>query len=106
MSADAAIAIQVDRALTTQTLAPKLGKKGDEEQARKLARDFESFFLSQMLQPMFRDTAPEAPFSGGPGEDAWRSLQVDEYGKAIARSGGIGISDMIYREILKAQEIR
>ncbi len=106
MSTDAPIAIQADRILNTQTLAPKLGKKGNEEQARKIARDFESFFLSQMLQPMFRDTAPEAPFSGGAGEDAWRSMQVDEYGKAIARSGGIGISDMIYREILKSQEAR
>ena len=106
MSTASPLTIQADPVLTAQTLAPKLGKKGNEEQAKKLAQDFESFFLSQMLQPMFRDTAPEAPFSGGAGEDAWRSMQVDEYGKAIAKSGGIGISDMIYREILKAQEAR
>ena len=106
MSPTAPLTIQTDPILSTQTLAPKLGKKADAEQAKKLARDFESFFLSQMLQPMFRETAPEAPFSGGAGEEAWRSLQVDEYGKAIARSGGVGISDMIYREILKAQEAR
>ena len=106
MSTDAPMTIQADRFLTAQTLAPKLGKKGDEEQARKISRDFESFFLSQMLQPMFREVEPEQPFSGGAGEDAWRSFQVDEYGKAIARAGGIGIADMVYREILKAQESR
>ncbi|MBM3565048.1 MAG: chemotaxis protein [Alphaproteobacteria bacterium] len=106
MSADTPIAIQADPIFSAKTLAPKLGKKGSEEQAKKIARDFESFFLSQMLQPMFRETTPEAPFSGGAGEEAWRSLQVDEYGKAIARTGGIGISDMIYREILRAQEVR
>lgn len=106
MSANAPLTIAPDFNFTAQTLAPKMGKKGDEEQARKLARDFESFFLSQMLQPMFRDTTPEAPFGGGAGEDAWRSLQVDEYGKAIARSGGVGIGDMVLREILKAQEAR
>jgi Rod binding domain-containing protein len=27
-----------------------------------------------------------------------------EYGSSIARSGGVGIADVVYREILKAQE--
>jgi hypothetical protein len=30
---------------------------------------------------------------------------VEEYGKSIARAGGIGLSDVIQREILKLQEI-
>lgn len=106
MNLDTPITIQADRFLTTQTVAPSLGKKASEDQARKIARDFESFFLSQMLQPMFREVAPESPFAGGAGEDAWRSFQVDEYGKTIARAGGVGIADMVYREILKAQEQR
>ncbi|MCC7015691.1 MAG: rod-binding protein [Rhodospirillales bacterium] len=106
MSSNSPVTIQVDRYLTAQTVAPSLGKKANEEQARKIARDFESFFLSQMLQPMFREVTPESPFAGGAGEDAWRSFQVDEYGKTIARTGGIGIADMVYREILKAQESR
>ncbi len=106
MTIDAPMTIQADPFLAARTVAPSLGKKANAEQARKIARDFESFFLAQMLQPMFREVAPEAPFSGGAGEDAWRSFQVDEYGKTIARAGGIGIADMVYREILKAQEQR
>jgi peptidoglycan hydrolase FlgJ len=106
MTLDVPMTIQADPFLAGRTVAPSLGKKAGEEQARKIARDFESFFLAQMLQPMFREVAPEAPFSGGAGEDAWRSFQVDEYGKSIARAGGIGIADMVYREILKAQEQR
>ena len=31
-------------------------------------------------------------------------MMVQEYGKAIARSGGIGIADSVQREILKMQE--
>jgi len=34
----------------------------------------------------------------------FRSLLVDQYGTQIARSGGIGIADTIYSEILKLQE--
>lgn len=106
MSGDSALTIQTDRFLSAQTLAPKLGKKGEEQQMRKVAQDFESFFIGQMLQPMFKDVRSEDSIDGSHGEDAWRSMQIDEYGKAIARSGGVGIADMVFREMLKAQEAK
>ena len=84
---------------------PRIIKTADPGKARKVAEDFEAFFLSQMLQPLFADLNTEAPFGGGPGEEVWRSLQVSEYGKGIAKSGGIGIADMVYAEILKSQEV-
>lgn len=73
--------------------------------ARKTAQDFEAVFLAQMLKPMFDGLNAEEPFGGGPGEEMWRSLQVEEYGKAIARQGGIGVAAAVMREILKTQEM-
>ena len=83
-----------------------LTKSGDLKQMRKVAKDFEAVFLSQMLQPMFQDLGAEAPFGGGHGEDVWRSLQVQEYGKAITDAGGIGIADKVMREMIQMQEAR
>ena len=83
-----------------------LTKGGDLKQMRKVAKDFEAVFISQMLQPMFQDLGAEAPFGGGHGEDVWRSLQVQEYGKAIADAGGIGIADKVMREMIQMQEAR
>ena len=83
---------------------PKPTAHGDVQQIRKVAEDFEAVFLSQMLKPMFANLGAEKPFGGGSGEDMWRSLQVDEFGKAISRKGGIGIADNIFREMLKLQE--
>ena len=80
--------------------------KGDTEQLRKTAQEFEASFLSQMLKPMFANLGAEEPFGGGSGEDMWRSLQVDEYGKAIAKNGGIGLADNVFREMLKLQEVK
>ena len=74
-------------------------------QARKIAEDFEAVFLSQMLQPMFQNIKPEAPFGGGNSEAMWRSMQIEEYGKAITKAGGIGIADNVFKEIIKLQEI-
>jgi len=85
--------------------APVVNKTGSFEKARQTAIDFEAFFLGQMLQPMFANINPEPPFGGGHAEKIWRSMLVDEIGKAVANTGGIGIADSIQREILKMQEV-
>ena len=75
------------------------------EHAKQAAEDFEAVFLAQMLGPIFDSLETEGPFGGGSGEKIYRSLLVQEYGKAIAKSGGIGISDAVQREILQLQEV-
>ena len=84
---------------------PDMRSAQPHQQARKIAEDFEAVFLTQMLQPMFEGINPEAPFGGGNSETMWRGMQIEEYGKAITKSGGIGIADSVYREIIKLQEI-
>ena len=81
-------------------------KNGNLDQTRKVAMDFEAVFISQMLQPMFQNLGAKAPFGGGHGEDVWRSMQVQQYGKAIAEAGGIGIADKVMREMIQMQETR
>ncbi len=76
-----------------------------QQQARKVADDFEAVFLSQMLAHMTAGVKLEEPFGGGPGEDMFRSLLNNEYAKAIASRGGIGVSNQIYRQILALQEV-
>ena len=85
--------------------APVVSKTGSFEKARQTAIDFEAFFLGQMLQPMFANINPEPPFGGGHSEKIWRSMLVDEMGKAMAEAGGLGIADSIHREILRLQEV-
>ena len=34
----------------------------------------------------------------------WRSLEVDEFGKAFAKAGGVGIADMVVRQMIQLQE--
>lgn len=75
------------------------------EEARRTAQEFEAFFISQMLQPMFQELNSEPPFGGGNAERIWRSMMVDEYGSMIARNGGVGIADAVMREMLKSQEV-
>ncbi len=104
-SLSATNAMQAQAAMMSAKQLPKPAAGGNIEHMRKVAQEFEASFLSQMLQPMFANLGAEKPFGGGSGEDMWRSMQVDEYGKAIAKKGGIGIADSVFREMLKLQEV-
>lgn len=83
--------------------APRLAK-GGAEQARKAGSEFEQMFIAQMLQPIFDTISSDGLFGGGAGERMFRSFQVDEYAKVIARSGGVGIADAVARHIISMQE--
>lgn len=101
-----AISLQINQALANSKQAPRIDGAVNKEQARKVSREFEAFVLGQFLQPMFAELDAAEPFGGGNAEKMWRSMEVDEYGKAIARAGGIGIADAVYGEILKMQEAK
>ena len=72
--------------------------------ARAAAEDFESFFLSQMLEAMFKGVGEDDPFNGGAGEKAFRGLLHEEYAKVMAGAGGLGLADRLTAEILRYQE--
>ena len=104
--ADSMLSAQSFQALHAAEKLPHTANGGNLAQMRKVAKDFEAVFLSQMLQPMFQNLGAEAHFGGGHGEDVWRSMQVQEYGKAITEAGGIGIADSVLREMIKMQELQ
>ena len=91
----------------TQSLAnrasPLAGRTAPGE-ARKAAESFEAFFISQMLADMFAGVDTDPLFGGGPGETIFRSLMIDEYGKSLASTGGVGIADNVLGEIVRLQE--
>ena len=74
--------------------------------AKKTAQDFEGVFLSQMLGEMFASVPTDETFGGGPGEDMFRSLMVNEYGKEMAAHGGIGLAKSVLNEMIAMQEAR
>ncbi len=70
----------------------------------KLGLDFESMCLSNLLKPMFEGISSDGPFGGGQGEEAMKSFYLDAIAKQMAKHGGIGISDMMQKQLLKLQE--
>ena len=70
----------------------------------KAARDFEAVTLGELLKPMF-DTVDSKKnlFSGGDAEKTWKPMLVDEIGKQIAATGGLGLAAPIHDAMLRMQ---
>jgi Rod binding domain-containing protein len=73
-------------------------------QIDKTAKDYEAGFVGAMLESMFAGIKTNKMYGGGSAEDMYRSLMTQEYGKAVAARGTLGIADTIKREMLRMQE--
>ena len=85
--------------------------------AAKVGKQFEAQFVSQMFQHMFEGIKTDGIFGGGAGEEMFRSLLTDEYGKMVAnrgsiggngslKSSGFGIGAAVQKMLLKHQEVQ
>ncbi len=81
-----------------------LSKQQNEAAIDKVAEDFEAFFAGAYFEQMFSGIEPDAVTGGGEGESMFRSLMVQEYGKAVARQRVLGIADIVKRQLLALQE--
>lgn len=84
--------------------APQAGDRNAGE-IRKLAEDFEAFFAGLVFDEMTAGLEPDPLTGGGIGEDMFRSLLNQEFGKSVARNGSLGIADVVQRQLLQLQEI-
>ncbi len=91
---------------TLNTASPQQSTQTNQQlSARAKATEFEGVFLSMMIKEMFSGLRTEGDFTGGFGEEMFRGMMAEQYAEAIAQSGGIGLSDQIYQEILAQQEV-
>ena len=81
-------------------------RQSADARAREAAVQFETMFVTQMLEQMTSSMKADPNFGGGPAEGIHRSMLNEEYAKQISKRGGIGVSDAIYREMLRMQEVR
>lgn len=74
------------------------------QQIEGAAQDFEAVFAAEMIKPMFEGITTDGPFGGGKGEEIFRDMLTQEYGKILAKTGSIGIADPVKEQMIKMQE--
>lgn len=92
--------------LRAGAIALNSAKKYSDAEMTEKAEEFESMFISQMLNHMFEGIETNELFGGGEGEDVYKSFMVDEYAKMIVKTGGIGVADHVKAEMIRMQEMQ
>lgn len=98
-----ATALPVALVDSTGTQSLKLGQQSAEKNnmaIRKAAREFESLFVSMMLKSMRETVGKDKLTGGGHGEEAYQSLLDQEYAKAAAENGSLGLARTIEKQLL------
>src|ERR1700744_3517034 len=102
MGPDIDIQSAMTLARSAPVAAPKAGMNAGT--TKKTAQQFEGVLMSQMLNEMFEGISTDGMFGCGQGEEMFRSLMVDEYGKQIAAQGGMGLTAAVTKQLLSHQE--
>ncbi len=82
------------------------GAKASAEKIDTVASEFEAQFISQMLSNMFSTVDSKDSLGGSDSEEVYQSLLIDEYGKILAKSGGVGVADQVKRIMISQQEVK
>jgi Rod binding domain-containing protein len=86
-------------------LAKALTKVSPEAQTKTetIATNFEAMFLNSMFSEMTAGLKGDGPFGNTPGTGVWRGMLTEQYSKSFAKSGGIGISHEVFRDLILQQ---
>lgn len=76
------------------------------DKLEQACRDFESIFIGQMMQQMRQTVPQDGLFSGGRAEQIYTSMMDDEMAKSIAQQRGLGLAEVLYRQLATVSDIK
>ncbi len=87
--------------VTSQT--PKTGKAArgrDPEKVKEQAQEFEAIFIQQVYKEMRKTIPNDGLIERGNADDMYIQLQDLEAARVTAKQGGIGLADMMMKQLL------
>lgn len=87
----------------SQIKDPTAAKIVDKKDMREVAREFEAVFISEMVKPMFEGIETDEIFGGGKGEEIFRGMMIQEYGKTVADRDATGIQTQVMNKLIEMQ---
>ncbi len=73
----------------------------DLQRLRRAAQDFEAIFIHQMLKSMRQSLPGGGPLAPGSGQKMYQDMLDDELAKSMARGGGLGLADVLVRDLVR-----
>ncbi|MBI5178046.1 MAG: rod-binding protein [Nitrospinae bacterium] len=77
-------------------------QKGDLAQIKKLSKEYESFFMKEVVSAMRRTVPKSASLDGGNAEEIYKSMLDDTMSMNMAEKGNSGIAQELYHRLSAA----
>jgi len=77
------------------------GSKVEERKLRQSAQEIEAVFVQHLIKTM-RQASPGGVLTGT-GQRMYQEMMDEELGRAISKGGGLGLADMLVRDVLRRQ---
>ncbi len=74
-------------------------KNKDDEALKKVCKEFETYFVNNMLKSMRQTLSGDTLIDKSKGEETFTDMLDEEYSKTAAEVGGIGIAKMLYQQL-------
>ena len=74
-------------------------KTRDQKKLLETCKEFESIFVKQMLKSMKNTVQKSGLIKESMAENIFEDMLYDKYAAKITATGGLGIGDMIYRQL-------
>lgn len=88
--------------LIKQTPQPQL--KAPAGQVKETARQFEAFFIHQMLEHMSEGIESPEVYGGGSAENIFRSMLNEKIADEVSHNSNLGIAETIEKQIQRYQD--
>ena len=75
--------------------------KKDDTKLKKACQDFEGYYLQQLFTEMRKTVHDSGLMEKSQGRDIYEDMLYEEYAKNISKGQGLGISDMLYKQLSK-----
>ena len=79
------------------------GRSKNHEQLESLSKQFESIFVQQLLKSM-RSTVQKTGLFDSHATNMYESLHDEEMSKLMTKQKGIGLADIIYKDLARLEE--
>ena len=78
---------------------PKTKGVSEDTKLREAANEFEAIFIQQMLKSMRKTSLDSNLLPKSEGEKIFRSMLDEQYAVLSAKSGSLGLGEMIYQQL-------
>jgi flagellar protein FlgJ len=85
---------------------PKTSQAANENdrQAKEACAEFEALFINMMLKELRATVNKSGLMDGGKAEELYTSLMDTQMSREMAAQGGIGLADMLYRQMMAVSD--